>query len=43
MSVIVNMLVKKNEQLYKNISDLLGLYSYTKNKIHIKPYVIIRD
>lgn len=32
---------KKNENLYKEISDLLGLYAYTKDKIHIKPYVII--
>ena len=26
---------------YQDISNLLGLYSYTKNKINIKPYVII--
>jgi pyruvate/2-oxoglutarate dehydrogenase complex dihydrolipoamide acyltransferase (E2) component len=32
---------KENEELYKEISDLLGLYAYTKNKVHIKPYVII--
>ena len=32
---------KKNENLYKEISDLLGLYAYTKDKIHIKPYIII--
>jgi len=32
---------KKNDNLYKEISDLLGLYKYTKDKIHIKPYVII--
>ena len=32
---------KQNEELYKEISDLLGLYAYTKNKINIKPYVII--
>ena len=34
---------KQNEELYKEISDLLGLYAYTKDKIHIKPYVIIRE
>jgi predicted GIY-YIG superfamily endonuclease len=33
---------QQNEELYKEISDLLGLYAYTKNKINIKPYVIIR-
>ena len=32
---------KENEELYKEISDLLGLYAYTKDKINIKPYVII--
>ena len=33
---------QQNEELYKEISDLLGLYAYTKNKINIKPYVIIK-
>jgi len=33
---------KQNEELYKEISDLLGLYAYTKDKVNIKPYVIIR-
>jgi phage anti-repressor protein len=32
---------QQNEELYKEISDLLGLYAYTKDKINIKPYVII--
>ncbi len=32
---------KKNDKLYKEISDLLGLYAYTKDKINIKPYVVI--
>jgi len=32
---------KENEELYKEISDLLGLYVYTKDKVHIKPYIII--
>jgi hypothetical protein len=27
--------------MYEDISYLLGLYSYTKDKVHIKPYVII--
>jgi len=34
---------KENEELYKEISILLGLYSYIKNKVNIKPYVIIRE
>ena len=34
---------QQNEELYKEISDLLGLYAYTKDKINIKPYVIIKD
>ena len=33
----------ENEELYKEMSDLLGLYSYVKNKKNIKPYVIIND
>jgi phage anti-repressor protein len=33
---------QQNEELYKEISDLLGLYAYTKDKINIKPYVIIK-
>lgn len=32
---------KKNEEMYEDISHLLGLYAYTRNKIHIKPYVVI--
>jgi len=32
---------KKNEEMYKDISHLLGLYAYTKDKVHIKPYVVI--
>jgi phage anti-repressor protein len=32
---------KENEELYKELSDLLGLYSYSKNKVNIKPYIII--
>jgi hypothetical protein len=32
---------KESEILYKEISDLLGLYAYTKDKKNIKPYIII--
>jgi hypothetical protein len=32
---------KQNDKLYKEIGTLLGLYSYSKDKINIKPYVII--
>lgn len=31
----------KHTELAKEISDVLGLFLYTKNKVHIKPYVII--
>jgi hypothetical protein len=30
----------KNEKLYEEISILLGLYAYTKDKINIKPFII---
>ena len=33
--------IKENEELYKEISDMLGLYAYVKDKVHIKPYIII--
>lgn len=32
---------KENEELYKEIADLLGLCAYTKDKVNIKPYIII--
>ena len=32
---------KQNEELYTDISYLLGLYAYTKDKVHIKLYVVI--
>ena len=32
---------KQNTNLYEEISNLLGLYAYTKDKINIKPYIII--
>jgi len=31
----------KNQKLYEEISILLGLYAYTKDKINIKPFLII--
>ena len=34
---------KENNELYKEISDLLGLYVYTKDKVNIKPYIIINE
>ncbi len=34
---------QQNDELYKEMADLLGLYAYTKNKINIKPYVIIKE
>ena len=36
-----NVSIENNTELYKEISDLIGLYSYTKNKVNIQPYVII--
>jgi hypothetical protein len=32
---------KKNKEMYEDIAHLLGLYAYTKDKVHIKPYVVI--
>ena len=32
---------KENEELYKELSNLLGMYTYVKNKINIKSYIII--
>ena len=34
---------KENDELYREIGDLLGLYAYTKNKVNIKPYIIIYE
>lgn len=31
----------KNKQMYDELSTLLGLYAYTKDKLHIKPYIVI--
>jgi phage anti-repressor protein len=38
-----NVSKKENGELYAEISNLLGLYSYTKDKINIKPFVIIGE
>ncbi len=32
---------KENEELYEEASELLKLYTYTKDKVNIKPYVVI--
>jgi hypothetical protein len=32
---------KKNNELYEEMSNLLGIYSYIKDKLNIKPYIII--
>ena len=36
-----NVSKKQNMILYEEISNLLGLYTYTKDKVHINPYIII--
>lgn len=33
---------RSNKKLYEEMNELLGLYSYTKNKKRLIPYVIIR-
>ena len=32
---------KDNKDLYDEISNLLGMYVYVKDKLNIKPYIII--
>lgn len=32
---------EKNDELYRELADLLGLYAYTKDKVNIHPFVII--
>lgn len=32
---------KKNKDLYEEMANLLGMYAYTKDKVNIKPYIII--
>jgi hypothetical protein len=34
---------KENKDLYDEISSLLGMYVYVKDKLNIKPYVIIGE
>jgi phage anti-repressor protein len=36
-----NVSSENNAELYMELADLMGLYSYSKNKVHIKPYIII--
>jgi hypothetical protein len=31
----------KNKELYEEMANLLGIYAYTKDKVNIKPYIII--
>ena len=31
----------KNKELYEEIANLLDIYAYIKDKINIKPYIII--
>lgn len=33
--------MKENKKMYEEISELLGLYAYTKDKINIKPFIVI--
>ncbi len=33
----------KNDEMYRELSNLLGMYIYTKNKTNIKPFVIIDE
>ena len=40
---IENVDKEENDNLYDDLSDLLGLYSYVKNKNDIKPYIVIGD
>ncbi len=32
---------EKNKELYEELASLLGIYAYTKDKINIKPYIIV--
>lgn len=36
-----NVSKKENDNLYEEISELLGLYSYVKDKVNIKPFIIV--
>lgn len=34
---------KEHDEMLNDLTNLLGLYSYIKNKVNIKPYMIIRN
>lgn len=36
-----NVTKKENLELYEEVSNLLGMYAYVKNKVNIKPFIII--
>jgi hypothetical protein len=36
-----NVSKKENDDLYEEISELLGLYSYVRDKVNIKPFIIV--
>lgn len=36
-----NVTKKENLELYKEISNLLGIYAYIKGKVNIKPFIIV--
>ena len=38
-----NISKSENDELYRELANLLDLYSYVKNKINIKPYIIIGE
>ena len=37
-----NVSKKEHEDLHEEIASLLGFCNYVKDKVHIKPYVIIK-
>lgn len=41
LNVIVIIFLKENKQLFEEISNLLGMYVYVKDKINIKLYIIL--
>ncbi len=36
-----NVSLEENQKMYDEIADLLKFYNYSKNKVNIKPYIII--
>ena len=34
---------KENELMYEELSQLTALYGFVKNKVHVKPYIIINN